>query len=652
MMKTKRTLALLLSVLLAIPALLPATALAKEDTIVLRVCNWEEYIDLGDWDDDEVIDLDSGDIFGENSLVEDFEEWYEETYGKKVKVEYSTFGTNEDLYNMLTIGDVYDIACPSDYMFMKLMAEDRVVPLSEEFFNEEDENNYYIRGLSPYIREIFENHEINGVSWDKCAAGYMWGVTGFVYNPDEVPEEDASTWQLMQNTEYRRQITMKDNVRDSYFAAVGALKSELLKSEEFLEREDYAEALQDEMNDISPETVSTVQKYLQDAKDNLYSFETDSGKADMITGKVVANYQWSGDAVYTMDQAEEDDYYLNFAVPEESTNIYFDGWVMLKCGIGEDAEKQHAAEAFINFISRPDNAIRNMYYIGYTSVISGGEDERIFEYLDWNYGAEEAGSYEGSSFEISTEDEDMADFLPEEDGDPVTLYLRQTGVPDGYTAETDQAELTITAEVSGSEITYHMTFGEEEKSLEAVNVKNEEEPANTEAESEEEGTGDPESETDEADEEPAREDEETDGNEPEYIINHDNVTVIVKDDGGAELDGAEFTLFTEPTVEYDLSYFFLGAGESNEDYVLTVPESQLKRQLGAQYPSAEVIRRASIMIYFDAEQSELINRMWIRVRCFNIQSVPFYVWIILAAAIAGGVVFHFRRKAAKEKLYS
>ena len=124
-------------------------------------------------------------------------------------------------------------------------------------------------------------------------------------------------------------------------------------------------------------------------KDNAYSFETDSGKADMVTGKVAANYQWSGDAVYTMDQADEDDFPLAFAVPRESTNIYFDGWVMLKSGIRADAAKQHAAEAFMNFTSRADNAIRNMYYIGYTSVISGGEDRRIFEYADWCYGAEE-----------------------------------------------------------------------------------------------------------------------------------------------------------------------------------------------------------------------------------------------------------------------
>lgn len=45
----------------------------ENDTIVLRVCNWEEYIDEGGWEDDEVIDLDSGDIFGENSMIQDFD---------------------------------------------------------------------------------------------------------------------------------------------------------------------------------------------------------------------------------------------------------------------------------------------------------------------------------------------------------------------------------------------------------------------------------------------------------------------------------------------------------------------------------------------------------------------------------------------------
>lgn len=465
-----------------------SAANAKAPEVTLRVCNWEEYIDLGGWDEEETIDLESGDIIGVNSMVEDFEEWYYETYGIRVKVEYSTFGTNEDLYNMLTLGDVYDLVCPSEYMIMKLMAEGQLVPLSESFFDAENETNYYINGVSPYIRSIFEENEIGGEAWAKYAAGYMWGITGIVYNPELVPEEDASSWKILDDPAYYRQVTIKDNVRDSYFAAVGSLKSDLLTSEKFLNDPDYAQKLEEEMNDTSPETIALVQDYLQDVKKNAYSFETDSGKADMVTGKVAANYQWSGDAVYTMDQADEDDFTLAFAVPRESTNIYFDGWVMLKNGIGTDEAKQHAAEAFINFNSRPDNVIRNMYYIGYTSVISGGEDGRILEYADWCYGAED---------------------------------------------------------------------GEED------------------------------------------------------------------------------------VTDYDIAYFFTDE-EDSEDYVITAPAEQVNRQLSAQYPTQEAIARSSIMVYFNNEQNEAINQMWISVRCFNIYDVPIWAWILAVCVIAALAVFMSR----------
>lgn len=240
---------------------------AAEETVTLRVCNWEEYIDLGDWDEEETIELPSGDIIGENSMVEDFEEWYYETYGTRVKVEYSTFGTNEDLYNMLTLGDVYDLVCPSEYLIMKLMAEEALVPLSDAFFDRSDENNYYSRGAAPFIREIFENSQIGGEPWSKYAAGYMWGVTGLVYNPETVTEEQVSTWKVLSDPAFARQVTIKDNVRDAYFAAVGAIKSDLLTSEAFLNDPDYKKNLETEMNDTSPEMIAQVQDWLKDVKD-------------------------------------------------------------------------------------------------------------------------------------------------------------------------------------------------------------------------------------------------------------------------------------------------------------------------------------------------------------------------------------------------
>ncbi len=152
----------------------------SEDEIVLRVCNWEEYIDTGDWDEEERIALDNGvEIFGEKPLYEDFEDWYFETYGRRVRVEYSCFGTNEDLYNQLNLGDTYDLVCPSEYMIMKLMAEGRLEPYSDTFYDKNNECNYYANNVSPYIYNVMNTNEINGERWGKYAAGYMWGITGF-----------------------------------------------------------------------------------------------------------------------------------------------------------------------------------------------------------------------------------------------------------------------------------------------------------------------------------------------------------------------------------------------------------------------------------------------------------------------------------------
>ena len=140
------------------------TAFAKsDDTIVLRVCNWEEYIDMGDWDEEERIMLDNGvTIFGENPLYKEFEDWYLETYGRRVRVEYSCFGTNEDLYNQLNLGDTYDLVCPSEYMIMKLMAEGRLEPYSEAFYDKSNECNFYINNVSPYIYKVMNENEIHG----------------------------------------------------------------------------------------------------------------------------------------------------------------------------------------------------------------------------------------------------------------------------------------------------------------------------------------------------------------------------------------------------------------------------------------------------------------------------------------------------------
>lgn len=444
----------------------------SDDEIVLRISNWEEYIDEGDWDEEETIELENGTVIcSETGIIEDFENWFYETYGKKVRVEYSTFGTNEELYNQLSMGDTYDLVCPSEYMIMKMMAEDMLVPFSEDFYDPTIENNYYAKGVSPYIKGVFDNLSINDEPISKYAAGYMWGTLGIVYNPEYVTEEEAAHWDMLLMDKFDKRVTIKDSVRDAYFAGNSIYNKELLLSEEFMNAEDYYAQMEIILNATDKETIDAVEDILSDIKKNVYSFETDSGKADMVSGKVVANQQWSGDAVYTLDQAEEEGVMLCYSAPEEATNLWFDGWCMLKDGIDGDSDKQLAAEAFVNFVSKPENAIRNMWYIGYTSVISGGEDESILQY---------------------------AEFL--------------------YSAEDDEEE----------------------------------------------------------------------------------------------------------TVEYPIAYFFTGSDEAElteEEiamYTITTTPDQTNRQLFAQYPPEDVMKRSVVMAYFDKEGNERINQMWLNVRCFDL----------------------------------
>ena len=435
----------------------------KDNTLVLRIANCEEYIDEGDWD--ETVELDNGTIlYGESSMVEDFEKWYEETYGEKVKVEYSTYGTNEELYNQLTLGNEFDLVCPSEYMIMKFMEENRLMPFSDGFFDTSGQYNYYTKGVSPYIRSVLNELNMNDEPVSKYGAGYMWGNMGIVYNPEYADPEDFAHWNGLLNPKYEKRITMKDGVRDSYFIALSIMNDDLLQTEEFKSLPDYETRLADILNDTESETVNKAEMILSDMRSNAYSLESDSGKADMITGKVVANMQWSGDAVYTLDQAEEDGVFLEYSVPEECTNMWFDAWVMLKDCVSQDKRKQRAAEAFVNFISRPDNVVRNIYYIGYTSAIAGGDDDTIFQYMNYCYGAE---------------------------------------------------------------------------------------------------------------------DEET-------------------------------------AVPYPVGYFFKGVeGADDEDYVLMTDEEQLKRQLFAQYPPLETIKRSAVMKPYSKEANKRIGQMWINIRCFD-----------------------------------
>ena len=369
----KKKLSLALSICLTLSAF-SATACVKTDTEtqtrdsnVLRVASWDEYIDMGG--EDSYYSTDSRPIY------EEFEDWYYAQTKKKITVEYVALQDNETMYNKIKMGDHYDLLCPSEYMAMKLNAEGRLLAYPNTFFDTSIETNYYAKNVSAYTNEILTK---TGLS--SHMAGYMWGSTGFVFNPEKIDREIMKSWYCLTDKACERTITAKDNTRDSYFMGLGMYyEKELLGLDPTSAT--YTSELSTKMNDTSPTTMNGVKKLLEEARKNLYGLETDEGKTDVIMGRLDASYQWSGDAVYILDEAEsESGLELEYSVPQSASNLWFDGWVMME-GANVDA-----ATAFVNFLSLPKNVVRNMYYIGYTSCVAG---EEVYQYIEDTYSAEE-----------------------------------------------------------------------------------------------------------------------------------------------------------------------------------------------------------------------------------------------------------------------
>jgi spermidine/putrescine transport system substrate-binding protein len=361
------------------------SGLGKRGENVLRVASWDEYICEG-----------GEDSYVENSrpLYEEFEDWYFEQTGQEITVEYVPLQDNETMYNKIKMGDDYDLLCPSEYMIMKLAKEGKLQKFPEEFFDTSVETNYYAQNVSPYIKGVFDGLRIDEQSTlTNYAAGYMWGTTGFVFNRNEIDPAIMTDWNAFTSSACARKITAKDNVRDSYFVGLGlyyqdelnALRADLENGD--ISLSDYQATLSRMMNDTSEKTMNAVKKKLITMRKNVYGLETDEGKLDVAYGRLDASYQWSGDAVYILDVADEredESLDLAYTIPKSASNLWFDGWVMMD-GISEQAK--NAAMAFVNFLSIPENVIRNMYYIGYTSCIGGDE---VFDYVVETYGAEES----------------------------------------------------------------------------------------------------------------------------------------------------------------------------------------------------------------------------------------------------------------------
>ena len=342
--------------ILIVLALVLALAGCSEDrSQVLKVYNWADYID--------------------EDLLDEFEQWYEEETGEKVEIIYQTFDINETMLSKIELGhEDYDVVCPSDYIIERMLKNDLLLPLDKDF----GDTPNYLDNIAPYISQTLGQIEENGRNARDYSVGYMWGTVGLIYNPKYIPDSEVSSWNVLRNPAYSGKVLMKDAFRDVYTAFLVALNKEALDAgKKTIETITY---------DTSEESIALVENYLDSFRDAVCGWEADFGKEQMTKELAWINLSWSGDAQWAIDEAAAVGMDLRYAIPEEGSAIWFDGWVIPKY-----AKNVKAANYFINFMCKPENAVRNMDMTGYVSAVGGSEvlenmeDSESFDPIDASY---------------------------------------------------------------------------------------------------------------------------------------------------------------------------------------------------------------------------------------------------------------------------
>lgn len=253
------------------------------------------------------------------------------------RITYVTFTQNEDMYARLEAGaGSYDVVFPSEYMIERMIKNDMLEELNLDNI--------------PNLENVLDN--LRDPSYDPGNAHsvpYMWGTLGILYNTDLV-SEPITSWRSLFDEQYKGSIFMMNSIRDTIGLGLKMLGYSMNTRNEAELRE---------AGDL----------LVKQKQDKLVSGNfVDETKDKMVAGEAALAVIYSGDALYAMEKADN----LAYVVPEEGSNIWVDGMCVPK-----GAPNKECAEAFINFMCRPDIARMNMEYIFYSSPI-----KQVVENLD------------------------------------------------------------------------------------------------------------------------------------------------------------------------------------------------------------------------------------------------------------------------------
>ncbi|MGP1544251.1 MAG: ABC transporter substrate-binding protein [Candidatus Fimenecus sp.] len=286
----------------------------------LNVYNWGEYISDG--------------TEGSVDIIKKFEEL------TGIKVNYTTYASNEDMYSKLKSGGVnYDVIIPSDYMAERLKKENALEKLDFK-------NIPNFQGVAEEYKNLFFDKS------NEYSVAYTGGMVGLIYNKTMVKEVPDS-WSALWDNKYKGQMLTFNNSRDAFGIA------------QYL--------LNQDVNTTNPADWAAAKDKLIEQKPLLQSYVMDEVFNKMESGEAALAPYYAGDFL-TMKAQNSD---LEFIYPKEGTNIFVD----VMC-VPKGAQHKRAAELFINFMLEPETALHNANFMGYICPVSAVLSDERYEYKD------------------------------------------------------------------------------------------------------------------------------------------------------------------------------------------------------------------------------------------------------------------------------
>ncbi len=278
----------------------------------INVYNWGDYISDGS---DDYLDT-----------IKTFEEEY------NIKVNYTTYETNEELYNILSSSNSsYDVIIPSDYMVEKLIDEGLLQKLDYSKI--------------PNSKDLMDNfkkpsYDPNG----EYSVAYSWNVTGLVYNKTMVKNKKPDSWEYLWDKDLKGSILQFNNNRDAYAIAMQLCG---ITPDKFSKK------------DVDKATVK-----LKEQKPLLKKYVMDQVFLEMEKNQSAIAPYYAGD-IYTMMLNNEN---LVGVLPKEGSNLFVDAMCVPK-----NASNVDGAHKFINFMTRADISAANSSYITYASPVKSAK---------------------------------------------------------------------------------------------------------------------------------------------------------------------------------------------------------------------------------------------------------------------------------------